>query len=191
MTVRGRRLGELLRRFAVAQRAVAAIEFALVFPFMLALYVGVVEGGALITVDRKVQSVAGAVGDLVARTNDSLPVGRLRDYFRAASGIMIPYSSDRLVQRVVLVEVRDNLTTRVEWCQQFTNDAMSACTNYTTGSSFTLPDNLVNLARNQYVVVSEANYSYTPIARLVIAQPLNLFRRNHYMPRFPGKIRIQ
>ena len=191
MTWHLRQMRELLRRFAKGQRATAAIEFALVFPIMLALYVGAVEGGALITVDRKVQSVAGAVGDLVARSNENIPVNRLTDYFRAAGGIMTPYTSTPLVQRVTLVEVRPDLTTRVDWCRQYANGVMTTCTIYPAQSSFTLPEDLVNLARNQYVVVSEASYSYTPIARLVITQPVNLFRRNFYMPRFGGNIRIQ
>jgi len=181
----------LLRRFARSGRAAAAIEFALVFPIMLVLYVGIAEGGALITADRKVQQVAGAVGDLVARSNENIPVGRLTDYFRAAGSIMVPYSTATLVQRVTLVEVRNDLSTRVEWCREYTNDAMAQCTVYPSGSSFSLPNDLVRLARGQFVVVSEAGYAYTPLARLVLTQPIDLFRQNFYMPRFGGIIGIQ
>lgn len=186
-----RRVSGYLRRFAVAQQAAAAIEFAFVFPIMLLLYVGVAEGGAMITVDRKVQSVAGAIGDLVARSNETLQRGTLTDYFRAGGIIMTPYSSAPLVQRVMLVEVRTDLSTEVEWCQQYANGVMTGCSIYPDGSSFTLPDDLVSLASGQSVVVAEAGYSYTPIARLILTQPMSLFRRNFYMPRFGGTIELR
>ena len=53
-------------RLTLAEKGAAAVEFALILPVMLVVYLGTLEASTLITMDRKVQSVAGAVGDLVA-----------------------------------------------------------------------------------------------------------------------------
>lgn len=79
-----------LRRLAVVEEATAAVEFALILPIMLLVYVGSVEASIAITTDRKVQSVAGALGDLVARSDTTIPMATLLDYFQAAEGIMTP-----------------------------------------------------------------------------------------------------
>src|SRR5215217_2949563 len=114
-----RRLLARLRQLPCVDDGVAAVEFALILPIMLLVYVGSVEASALITMDRRVQSVAGAVGDLVARSDGSIPAATLTDYFRAAGAIMTPYPPAALRQVVTQVNVAANGTTTVAWSRQY------------------------------------------------------------------------
>ena len=66
---------------------VAAIEFALIAPLMIALYVGLAEVSLLVTADRKVSHSSSVTGDLVAQfeTVDSTD---MEDIFGATLAVM-------------------------------------------------------------------------------------------------------
>ncbi len=185
-----KRLAQLLRRFPRAQHGVAAVEFALMLPMMLAIYIGAFEASALISMDRKVQSVSGSIGDLVARTNQSLTTAQMRDYFRAASGIMTPYSSDDVLQVVTAVSVDNNGRAVVVWSRQFTNGIYSATTPRAKDSVFPLPTEMANISKGQMVIVAEASYDYPPLFGLFFNQQVNLYRSSFFLPRFGGTISI-
>ena len=55
-----------LCRFMGDRRGVSAVEFALIAPIMVAMYLGAAELTQVLTLDRKVTSAANAVADLVA-----------------------------------------------------------------------------------------------------------------------------
>lgn len=187
-------LNRLLRRFLTAQGGVAAVEFALVVPFMLVVYLGTSEASALITMDRKVQSVAGAVGDLVARENGTISSATLRDYFQAASGIMTPYTTTDIKQIVTSVKVETNGDTIVAWSREYLNGVMSVGTTYVENAPYGRASDMASMtdiAKGSYVIVSEASYSYKPLFGLVFDKAVNLYRQSFYVPRFGEPITLK
>ncbi|WIY53318.1 pilus assembly protein [Devosia sp. YIM 151766] len=180
----------LLARLRRAERGVAAVEFALILPIMLLVYIGSIEASTLISMDRKVQSVAGAVGDLVARTDQRLTANQMQDYFRAASGIMTPYSFDPVRQVVIAVSVSDDGIATVAWSRQFQHGTYSAATPYSDGSRFPLPDEMIAISKGRMVIAAEASYSYTPLFGLIFNQPVGLYRSSFFLPRFGGRIEL-
>ncbi|MEO8684608.1 MAG: TadE/TadG family type IV pilus assembly protein [Devosia sp.] len=180
-----RRLLERIGNFRRDVAGVAAVEFALILPMMLLLYVGTVEASALIAMDRRVQTIAGAVGDLVSRSNVNLAACDLKDYFQASAGIMAPYTSNPVQQIVSLVKVDTNGVATVEWSQ-----AAGGATARKKPDPYPLPQAMKNISLNAYVIVSEASYSYAPITTLIYSQPIQLRRENFYSPRFGGSIVI-
>ncbi len=190
MIAMARHMLRALKRFRHARSGVAVVEFALVVPIMLVVYVGAIEASTLISMDRKVQSVAGAVGDLVARADKSLTTSQMRDYFRAASGIMTPYSSEPVLQVVTAISVGEDEVARVVWSRQLQNGQYSATTPHAQGSVFPLPKEMIDISKGQMVIAAEASYSYTPLFGLVFNQPISLYRSSFYLPRFGGTITI-
>lgn len=178
---------DLLRR---REEGAAAVEFALILPIMLLLYIGSVEGSTLITMDRKLQTVAGSLGDLVTRWKGGITTPVLTDYFEAASGIMTPYPVGDLRQVVTQVQVRADGSTSVVWSREYANNTIRVGTDYTVGSSFNLPAAMTDIARGDFVIVSEGTYTYTPRYGFVFDQPIAMFRQNFFMPRFGGSIAI-
>lgn len=183
-----RNLADRLRRLRLAEGGAAAVEFALILPIMLLLYIGSVEASTLISMDRRVQSVAGAVGDLVARSNATLAAADLTDYFRAAGGIMTPYPSSELKQVVTLVNVDATGKATIGWCKQYVNGIYATCSDYPTG--YKLPAAMIAVAKGQSVIVATASYSYLPLYGIVIKQAVQLNRENYFMPRFGGTIAV-
>lgn len=175
-------------RLRGADSGVAAVEFALILPIMLLVYIGMVEASALISMDRKIQSVSGAVGDLVARSQDEITAAELADYVKVAGGIMTPYPAAPLEQIITQVEVLADGTTNVIWSKPFANQAAQSTGGHTPGSSYPLPDAIVDIALGQFVIVAESSYSYRPLYGIVFDQAIDLYRENFYLPRFGAKI---
>lgn len=136
------------------RRGVSAIEFAMIAPILILLYVGIVETGNLLTVHRRTASVASTAADLTAQTK-SLTNDDLKDVMKASGALLTPYSNAPL--RIVLTSVvadKNNIG-KVEW------SCASNGTARGTGTTYTLPTG-VTQAENS-VVVAEVTYNYQPI----------------------------
>jgi Flp pilus assembly protein TadG len=182
-------LGQL-QGFRRSEQGAAMVEFALVVPIMLMLYIGSVETSTLISMDRKLQSVAGALGDLVARSDTTILAADLEDYFLAASGIMTPYSTDRLAQVVMQVQILSDGTTPVVWSKQYHDGDVSDGTVYQAGDIFPLPAAMKNVVGEGFVIVAGGSYYYPPLYGFVFDKTINLYRENFFVPRFGGSITI-
>ena len=182
------KLGQWARRFRTAEHGVAAVEFALILPIMLLLYVGMVEGSTLIAMDRKVQTVSGSVGDLVARSNGTIKAGTLNDYIKIAAGIMTPYPDENLVQMVTQVYVDANGKATVDWSKRYVGQVVQSTGARVKGDVYTLPSEGVAVSKGLYVIVTECSVAYTPLYGIVFDKAVNLYRENFYVPRFREQI---
>lgn len=190
MRLAWRGLWRELVQFRRVEQGAAAVEFALILPVMLTLYVGAVEASALISMDRKLQSVTGTLGDLIARWDTTIPAEMVEDYFQAASGIMTPHPTDGLEQMVTQVRVINGVAT-VDWSQQYHDGVVSQSDKYDDGDSFPLPAAMVSIVPNGYVIVAEGRYAYPPLYGLTFQHTVNLYRENFFVPRFGGSITIE
>jgi Flp pilus assembly protein TadG len=177
------RLTHLLRRFGGDREGAAAVEFALILPFLLLLYLGTIEASSLITVDRRVAVISGAVGDLVARWDPdkaAMTGDNLTDFFRASEGIIMPYSTTGLRQVVSFVRVNADGSTEVVWSRGYNGG-----TQRTAGRPYPdIPTNMRNLASGGFIVASETTYPYRPVLGLVFRDELSLYSESFYLPRF-------
>lgn len=174
-----------VRGFSSNNRAIAAVEFALILPFMLVLYMGSVELSQAVSVDRKLAVVAGALGDLVARVEDELPEATLDDYFAAAQAIMRPYDTDALEQAITCVHVDEYGVTSVAWSFGFNGG-----TPHEEDAAYDLPTEMTDLVSDGYVIVAEAQYSYQPLMGYFFEDPFNLYKEFFYLPRHSDFIEV-
>lgn len=185
-----RPLHSLLRTLAVrlcrSEQGVAAVEFALIVPILLILYLGSVDVSQGISADRKLASVAGTLGDLVAQTRGELPASTLNDYFSASRAIMQPFAGDETAMLVTIVFVDSGGTARVR-DSRGANGAVPQSTN----AIYPLPTEISNLAQNGYVVVSEAWYTYRPVIGYVLTADIGLYKQFFHIPRFDDEIVIR
>src|SRR5690606_30888266 len=152
-------LARAWRRLPRAQRGVAAVEFALITPFLILLYMGTIEISDLIAVDRRVTVVSGTIGDLVARSENTVTTAELGDYFEAAEGIIMPYSETPLKQVVSVVLVNSaGTSSTVQWSCGYNGGAARP-----VSSTYAIPSEMGTIAKSKWVVVSEASYAYKPL----------------------------
>jgi Flp pilus assembly protein TadG len=102
-----------LRQYIRANEGLAAIEMAFVFPFMMLLYLGLLDLTGLITHSRKVTTIASAVADLVAQNRTAVLKTDLTDYFKIASMVMKPASDADVRIRVHVYRKVSNTPTLI------------------------------------------------------------------------------
>ena len=178
-------LASLTRRFARDEQAVAAVEFALIMPFLMALYFGSMEAAALYTADKKVNSISATVGDLVSQwdPNDgTLSTSTLSDYASASTGLINPYATAGVKTVVSLIEVKSDGTTKVLWSQGYGGGtARTVNSSFSPLSSGSMMD---QVSRGGCLVTSETSYSYKPLLAQVFKSALNLSHVNYFLPRY-------
>jgi Flp pilus assembly protein TadG len=81
------------KTFASDKRGLAAVEFALIAPFMIALFFGLVEVCNALDAHQKMTSVASTAADLTGQA-EQVSQADLADIFSASSAIMAPFSTN-------------------------------------------------------------------------------------------------
>ncbi len=170
-------------QFRTAREAVAAVEFALILPVLLILYMGSIEVSQVITVDRKMGAVTGALGDLVAQSDEELDEDVLDDYFEAVGLIMTPYPADNLRQLVTLVFVDADGDANVVWSVGY-----NGATAKVEDDPYTLPAEIIAIASETYVIVAESQLQYQPWGGYVLPGSFNLYKQFFHLPRFGVEI---
>ena len=163
-----------LQRLASDERAVSAVEFALLLPLMLTLYLGSVEISQGIAADRKVTLTARSVGDLVSQVTSINNAG-MTDSLKAASAVMAPYPTTNLKVTVTSVSIDATGKATVDWSDTLNGTARAK------GATVTLPPalNVINTS----LIWSEAEYVYTPVIGHVISGALTLKDQIYMRPR--------
>jgi Flp pilus assembly protein TadG len=161
-----------LKSFKRNERGVSAVEFALLAPMMIGLYLGGVEVSEGISVDRKVTLAAGAVANLSAQTA-TLSTTDMTNVLDATTTIMAPYSAGPLKITVSCINIDANKVATVKW---------SVTRNGTVKSgSVTLPTALQ--VANTQLLFGEVSYTYTPTVGHVIKSAINLSDTMYMAPR--------
>jgi Flp pilus assembly protein TadG len=183
------------RRLRRNEEAVAAVEFALIVPFLITLYFGSIEAAALYTVDKRISSISSTIGDLVAQWDSDEgdlttgTSGELTDYMNASTGILAPYSTSGLKIVVTLVQVKDNGTTEILWSEANAAGTAKTGTSYTDLES--TPNTQMNtVSQGGCVIAAEVSYSYVPLLGQVFTVALNLKHTNYFLPRFGSSVPI-
>lgn len=97
---------------------VSAIEFALILPFMIAMYTGAMELSALMMADRKATDLAATAADLVAQDN-LVTDAEIDDVFAATTAILAPLNPNdaTIIVSSVIADLAGN--TEIEWSDGF------------------------------------------------------------------------
>lgn len=119
-----RRTRRILGRFRRSQSGVAAVEFALMIPAMMAVWVGMVIATDALTADKKVTLLARTLADM---TTQMLAVSQsdMDSIFGATESVLWPHPSDQLGMRVTAIDIDGNGVAFVDWSVVPSNAAMS------------------------------------------------------------------
>jgi Flp pilus assembly protein TadG len=174
-----RRLSERLQRFVNDPRGVSAVEFAMLLPLMLTLYLGGVEISQGVSIDRKVTLTTRTIADLASQVA-SINNASMTNMLNATTAVMSPYSTANLKVTVSSVTIDANGVAKIAWSDTFQG------TKRAVGSTVTLPAAL-NVA-NTSLIWSEVSYSYTPTIGYVVTGTLNLNDQIWMRPRLSDTV---
>ncbi len=168
-----------LRRLIADERGMSAVEFALLLPLMLTLYLGAVEVSQGIAADRKVTLTARTIGDLVSQVS-SIGNSDMTNALNASSAVMAPFPVGNLKVTVTSVKIDSTGKATVDWSDTLNGTARAK------GSTVTMPTAL-NVA-NTSLIWSEVQYTYKPVIGYVVSGTLTLKEQIYMRPRLSDSV---
>jgi Flp pilus assembly protein TadG len=168
-----------LRDFADGQGGMAAVEFAVLLPFLLTAYLGGIEVGDGVAIDRKVAITTRAVADLASRYT-KITDANMSAILGASSTVIQPYPAGPLVVTVSGVTVDKQGNATIDWSNALNGTAR------TKGSAVTLPGTLAAPCAASpcgYYVWGEVKYNYTPTLGYVLTGTWPLSNQIFMSPR--------
>ncbi len=163
-----------LGRFAADHRGVSAVEFALLLPLLLTLYLGSTEVSAGIAINRKVTLTAHALADLASQYT-SIDNSDMSNILNASSDIIAPYPVSNLQAVVSELSINAQGQATVVW-----SDTLGG-TARTVGQIVTIPSALA--VANTYLILGEVQYSYDPTFGYVLTNTVTLQDQMYMRPR--------
>jgi Flp pilus assembly protein TadG len=180
---RAERMVESFKRklggFAGDKSGIAAVEFAMLLPLMLSLWLGAVELSQGIAADRKVTLTARTISDLVSQVT-STSTSDIANSLNAATAVMAPFPTGNLKATVSSVVIDANSKATIGWSCTYNGAARSK------GSGVTLPAAL--LVPNTSLIWSEVQYAYTPTIGYIVTGTLTLKDQIYMRPRLSDTV---
>jgi Flp pilus assembly protein TadG len=161
--------------FASQRGGLAAVEFALLLPFMLLLYLGSFEICQAISVKRQVALTASTVANIVTQYASISATNDLPDILNASVTVLTPYPSTNAVVTVSLIGVNSSGNATVTWSQSLHG------TPRQVGQSVSLPSGL-NVP-NTNLVLGETTYPYAPLMDFMHMGTISLYSSIYMLPR--------
>jgi Flp pilus assembly protein TadG len=125
-----------LRHFTRDERGIGAIEFAILFPVLLMLYLGAFEITVGLSVEKRTSRAAGSIADILTQKT-STTKAELTTMTSVAGAIFAPYATTGLTLKVTGIQIDAGSSATVAWSW-----AQDGSKPYTTGSAVTVPSDL-------------------------------------------------
>lgn len=175
----------LPRSFIGNDRAIAAVEFAIILPLMLFVFVGVAQVGQAIEISRKVTVTTRIVTDLVTQYS-TVSCSTLNTVLAASAQVIAPYSSSNLSITVSEIDTVSSKATMV-WTGTLSSSGTMTCS--TPSSNFTLPSQLLQSSSTaSYYIYGQVTYSYTPVLGYKIIGTIPISNQIYMSPRLTNSI---
>jgi Flp pilus assembly protein TadG len=154
----GARLLTPAARLAGDERGASLIEFAMLVPLMLTLFVGALEISQAVAVDRKVSIAARSVADLTAQVTEVVDAD-LTNIFKAAEQVAYPFKAEKLKIKISSVKIDADKVAKIVWGE----GSGTGVTKRAPGDVVTALVPLGIRIPNTTVIWGEVEYTYSPI----------------------------
>jgi Flp pilus assembly protein TadG len=169
----------ICRRFGASTRGIAAVEFALVIPILLILFLSTFDAANGIAVYMKVRSASYILAAITNQYGNSTSVNYppiattdMTNITGAASKVLSPYTGTPVV---VLSQVKatSNTAAVVSWSYSLNGTALTPTSTY-GGLPTNFAQNSCGSTYPCYVIVASVSYSFTPIFGSFMTGPITL-----------------
>ncbi|MBV6657076.1 MAG: pilus assembly protein [Devosiaceae bacterium] len=175
------RIAQSFKRFRSDRRGIAATEFALIAPFMLALWLGSIELSQAVAIDRKVSHASSALADLVTQ-QANLTNAEIDDIMDATTAILSPYNVGNLSIEMVGLNINASSDVEVTWSVGRNRSVPSIGDTYEVPAALVLPDT--------FLVAARLFYDHTPATMHVFTGSVELSDAFFLRPRRSAEITI-
>lgn len=173
--------------FVADRRALAATEFAVIVPVMLVMFFGTVEFSSAVAINRKVTLIARTLSDLTSQSA-TLSDSDMQNSFTASISVVMPYNAALVKGTITQIYVDDKGVAKVLWSKSGT--IASGATQATLATSARKAGDKVTpivppalLMPQTYLILGEANYTYTPAIGYVLKPSILLSDISYTRPR--------
>jgi Flp pilus assembly protein TadG len=157
----------------------AAVEFAMVLPAMLALVFGAIEVTNALVCKGQVTNTASTAADLVAQET-KITDADLSDTYSALGALLFPYPTSATQIKITSIVDDGQGGAKVAWSK-----AQNA-TPYSAGTSMTVPAGLITSGGS--VILAEVTYPYTSPFTYIIHSPITMTNSFYAHPRRVAQI---
>lgn len=166
----------MTRRLLRDRKGFAAVEFAMVVPIMLMLYIGSVEVCEGLSLQQRVTSIARDTADLAAQVTSVTPAD-LTDIMRISDSLLGGYDPTRLKVTLVSILADAQGDPYVQW-----SVARDGSIPYAKGAAYTTLE-IGLVAPGQGIIISNVSYTFRPPIAHFIVDELELGESFSLSPR--------
>jgi Flp pilus assembly protein TadG len=170
------------RSFVKDRRGLAAIEFALIAPVMILIYLGGLELSQGIALKRMVALTASTVTNLVAQYTTISASTQMPDILDASSQVLAPYPASKATVTISAIQIDNAGKATVAWSQSLNG------TPRPTGELMTVPAALD--VPNTTILFGETSYDYTPVIDFLDQGNFTLYSSIYMYPRASSSINL-
>jgi Flp pilus assembly protein TadG len=174
-------IGSSLRGFARDRSGLSAVEFALLLPVMLTLYIGTAELGEGWAVDFKSALAARTAADLASQYV-SIDGATMTSILGAGATVVSPYSAANMTVTVSEITTDAKGNGKITWSCSLNGTAR------TVGSSVTLPTALKQASIS--VIWGEVTYPFTPTLGYVVTGTISMYQSVYFFPRMANSVTL-
>ncbi|TRB00166.1 MULTISPECIES: TadE/TadG family type IV pilus assembly protein [Rhizobium/Agrobacterium group] len=138
------RFTTLVTRFVKDRRGVGAVEFAILFPILLALYVTSFELTIGYNTYKRASSASATINDLISKTG-SVDKAYLKNMQNVAAAVFAPYSTKGLKLKISGIAIDKQKQAKITWSWDEKDQRP-----YAVGSAVTVPTRL--LIENSFLI---------------------------------------
>lgn len=178
-------LTNMCRRFGASARGIAAVEFAIIVPVLLLLFLASFDAANAVTVYIKVRSATSTLATITNQyttSTNGIASTDMTAITGSTAAVLAPYSSTPVVVTISQIKATTASAATVSWSYSLNGTA------YAQGSSWkTLPSQFVSTnACNSYpcyYIFAEVSYKYTPSFGYFATGPITLSDNLYVTPR--------
>lgn len=158
----------MFKRFHHNAKGIASVEFALLVPILLALYLGSIEVSSVLSTSKRNARVASTVADLVTQ-QETVSKSDVNAILNIGSAIMYPYTTTKPRIMVVGVSIDSSFPRggKIIWSRGMANGAFNGGFGTGYNTDYTVPSKLIADGTFLINVTSEVDF-----------QPLVTFMEN-------------
>jgi Flp pilus assembly protein TadG len=187
------RLSRLFRPARLAdmfshEGGIAAVEFAMILPILLVLWIGGVEVTGALSLDRRLNNLASAMGDLVAR-DKKLTYADIDDIFELADAALYPYDATGIALRITAVDMDEGGVATVGWTRK-QGTLPTGIPNWVRGDPMNAEVPAELRVADSQIIMAEVYHTYRPAVGYVMTGDVDLDDRMFFVPRLVAYVAL-